>query len=56
MKHRGVHTSPFPIRLLFADACLVGRPVHAGLDLHDALTLGCARYPIAAGALYYGHS
>ena len=51
MRHRGVHTSPFPIHLLFADACLVGLPVRAGLDLDDALRLGCAPYPIVVGSL-----
>jgi len=51
MRHHGVHTSLFPIRLLFADACLAGLPVHAGLDLGDALRLGRAPYPIVVGSL-----
>ena len=48
MKHRGVHTSLFPIHLLFAGACLVSLPSGAGLVLNDALKLGRACYPIAA--------
>lgn len=54
MRHLSVHIARFPIRLLFADVCLICRPAHAGLVLSDALTpeyVGCST---AVGSPYFG--
>ncbi len=52
MMHHGVYTSPFPIHLLFADACLVSLPSHVGLNLSGVLVPGCPRYPTVVDWFY----
>jgi len=51
LRHRGVYTSRFPIRLWFAGVCPASPPAHAGLDPGVALRLALAPYPTVFGLL-----
>ena len=56
MRYHAAYTSRFPIRLLFADGCLICLPTRAGLILNGVLTPGYVHCPKAVDSLCTGYS